>query len=395
MYLAISPEEGKLKKPDKKGKKRVEELLGIPYDTLQQRARNTVYLWLEQLFNEKAGALHHYYRADTRSMARIDQGNFLMAFNYLTMYDRYGDQLMLEKATSCFKWAYNNTTETHPMFTWQGGVSDGFNPDEIKIKDTGDAFLTCLALFRRTNKDEYLFYAKQFHNFIKQSHKAGFKSIYNKVTHQWSDTGFSWRAFGYPIIAYLEYYHLTGEKKYLTEAISWGEHALSLQADNGAFYLIDGQFWNSDLTANELRSLIYLYEITGEEVYLNSAIRYADWLLKRQSEDGTWPIGIDRDGEVCAPNIGPGDIPHIGISLACLHQNTREERYLDSAVATLKYSIKMQAIEEGRYPFYLDDPKVKWGFWSWEPLYDYSLSGDQSVHHIRGMLIIGDYLANL
>jgi predicted dehydrogenase len=54
----------------------------------------------------------------------------------------------------------------------------------------------------------------------------------------------------------------------------------------------------------------------------------------------------------------------------------------------------MQAIKDGRYPYYLDDPHVKWGFWSWEPLYDYSLSGDQSVHHIRGMLFLLDYLSN-
>lgn len=80
----------------------------------------------------------------------------------------------------CFHWAYNHATETHPMFTWQGGVRDGFKHNELYVKYTGDAFLTCIALYRRTKKEEYLFYIKQFHNFFKQAKKAGFKYKYDK-----------------------------------------------------------------------------------------------------------------------------------------------------------------------------------------------------------------------
>jgi rhamnogalacturonyl hydrolase YesR len=381
--------------PDEHGKQRVRELVGVSYDDIARRARNAVYEFLDRLYDPEAGALHHYYRADTGYVAGMDSGNFLMAINYLVMYDCYQDEAMLHKAARCFKWAYDHCTETHPMFTWQGGVRDGFKPHELYVKYTGDAFWTCLALYRRTGDERYKFYISQFHNFMKQARRAGFKYKYNTNTYQWSDTGFCWRAFGYPITAYLQLYEITKDTRYRDQALAWGEHALGLQSPNGAFYLIDGQYWNSDLTAPELRGLVFLYEETGDTRFLTAARRYADWLIARQREDGAWPIGIDIDDEVCAPNVGPGDVPNIGISLLRLHRNTDERAYLDAAVKTLRYALAMQAVEDGRYPLYLDNPYVKWGFWSWEPLYDYSLSGDQSVHHIRGMKFIPDYIAGL
>lgn len=395
MYLAITPREWGLKIPDDKGMNSVKKVLGISYQEIQKRCKNAVYEFLDRLYDEKENALHHFYRADVKHFGEFDSGNFLMAINYIIMYDCYQDIKMIEKAENCFEWAYSKCTEIQPMFTWQGGVRDGFKSNELYLKYTGDAMWTCLALYERLKKEEYLFYAKQFHNFMKQARKAGFKYKYNTDLYQWSDTGFCWRAFGYPIIAYLEYYNVTGEEKYLEYAIAWGEHGLTLQERNGAFYLIDGEFWNSDLTATEIRGLVSLYKVTGMKKFLRSAILYADWVIKYQREDGAWPVGIDTDNEICAPNVGPGDVSNILISLVYLHDVTKERRYLESAIKATKYSLAMQAVEDGRYPLFLDDRNVKWGFWSWEPLYDYTLSGDQSVHHIRALMLIADYLGNL
>ncbi|KGP74515.1 hypothetical protein [Pontibacillus yanchengensis] len=395
MFQTISPKDWGYERPNDTGKNYVKEVIGYSYDDLEKRASKAVYEFVDRLYNEEEGALHHYYRGDIQYTSEMDSGNFLMAINYLTMYDRFHDEKMLQKAENCFKWAYDNWTETHPMFTWQGGVKDGFKPNELYVKYTGDAFWLALALLKRTNKEEYQFYIKQFHNFMKQARKAGFKYKYDTNTYQWTDTGFTWRGFGFPVTAYLELYELTEDKAYEEHAIAWGEHGLTLQEEDGGFYLIDGQFWNSDLVAPELRGLVFLYEITKNEKFLVAAKRFADWLIEHQREDGAWPIGIDDDGEVCAPNVGPGDMPNIAISLIRLHQNTKEQCYLDSAILAVQYGLKMQAVEDGRYPYYLDDPNVKWGFWSWEPLNDYSLSGDQSVHHVRGILFLADYIGSL
>lgn len=394
MYETIFPDGWGLPRPGKESPG-IKDTLGYSLEELELRVKNCVYSFLDSLYDEEEQALRHYYRGDIQYYSELDSGNYLMAVNYLTMYDRYQDEEMLRKAENCFRWAYRNTTEIHPMFTWQGGVRDGFKSNELYVKYTGDAFLTCTALYKRTRKDEYLFYIKQFHNFFKQAKKAGFKYKYDTNTYQWSDKGFVWRSFGFPVTAYIELYEVTGEERYLQEAVQWGEHGLTLQAENGCFYLLDGEFWNSDLTAPEIRGLNFLYEITGEKKYLNAARRFGDWLIENQSPAGSWPIGIDSDDEICAPNAGPGDMPNIAISMIRLHMNTKDQRYLDSAIRAIRYSLSMQAAEDGKYPLYLEDPGVKWGFWSWEPLNDYSLSGDQSVHHVRGILFLAYYLNNI
>lgn len=395
MPETLSPRTWDIPEPDDKGKAYASAVIGMPYDEIAARARHAVYDFVDRLYNEEAGALHHYYRADTGYLSQMDSGNFLMALNYVVAADRYDDAEALRKAASCYRWAYENCTETHPMFIWQGGVRDGVKSNELYVKYTGDAAWTCLALYRRTGDERYLFDMRQYHNFFKQARRAGFKYKYDTQTYTWFDVGYCWQAFGYVVTIYLGLWELTGEETYLEHAVAWGEHALSLQADNGAFYLIDGQFWNSDLTAREIRGLTLLYEATGDARFLTAAQSYANWVIDHQRDDGAWPIGIDLDDEVCAPNVGPGDPPHIGISLLGLHQLTNDARYLDAAVKALRYSLAMQATEDGRYPLYLNDPHVRWGFWSWEPLYDTSLSGDQSIHHIRGMWFVPDYIASL
>lgn len=393
MFETIFPLSWGLEHP--KTDKKVKEILGESLEEIETRVTNCVYKFVDRLFDEEENGLRHYYRADIKYKSELDSGNFLMALNYLMMYDMHQDDGMLDRAEKCFMWAYKNATEIHPMFTWQGGVRDGFKNNELYVKYSGDAFLTAVALYKRTQKEEYLFYIKQFLNFFKQAKKAGFKYKYDTNTYKWSDTGFVWRSFGFPLVSYLELYEVTGDEKYLNEAIAWGEHGLTLQSENGCYYLLDGDFWNSDLTAPELRGLCFLYEITKENKFIESAKRFADWLIKNQNDNGSWPIGIDSDDEVCAPNVGPGDMPNIALGLLRLHMDTGIEKYLDSAIQAIRYSLSMQAVENGKYPLYLDDDNVKWGFWSWEPLLDYSLSGDQSVHHVRGILFLAYYLESI
>ena len=173
----------------------------------------------------------------------------------------------------------------------------------------------------------------------------------------------------------------------------WGEQGLLQQAEDGCFYLLDGEFWNSDLTAPELRGLCFLSEVTGEQKIPGR--RRAVRALGGGPPAGRrlLPIGIDSDGEICAPNVGPGDMPNIALSMLRLHRDTGEQAFLDCAVRAVRYRLSLQAAPDGKYPEHLEDPHVKWGFWSWDPLFDHSLSGDQSVHHIRGILFLSAHLA--
>lgn len=368
----------------------VTQALGHPYAELERRCRNAVEEFVLGTYDESVGAARHYYSALEQRMDEFDSGNFLIGLNFLTMFDRYGDEEMLRRAESCYRWAYDNCTETHPMFTWQGGVRDGFAPHELYVKYTADAFVTALALHARRPSDDYLHQIAQYHSFLKRARRAGFKFTFDRSTYTWTDVGFSWNGFGGPVLAYLQAHETLGDPRYLEEAKLWGDYGLSRQEPDGGFYLLDREFWNSDLTALELRSLVHLHEVTGEAAYLRAARQYADWLVKHQRPDGAWPIGIDIDGEVCAPNVGPGDMPNIAMSLVRLHMHAGDQAYLDSAVRAVRFAIGKQLVS-AQQPYW-DDERARWGFWSWEPAYDWTLSGDQVVHHARGIILLADYL---
>jgi DUF1680 family protein len=180
------------------------------------------------------------------------------------------------------------------------------------------------------------------------------------------------------------------EERWLQEALLWGEHALEIQASNGSFYLMDGEYYNTDLTADELRGLTMLHEATGRDDFLRAAQRFADWLLSIQTANGAWPLTVDRDGNVVMPTVGPGDVPNIGIAMLRLYHVTHDQRYLESALRATRYSLSVQVIPTSSHP-YKDDEAARWGFWSWDPYYDYTLSADQSTHHVRGMWFVIDY----
>jgi len=367
----------------------VVDALDLPYVELETRCRNAVEEFVVGTYDAEVGAVHHYYSAPEQRMDEFDSGNFLIALNFLTMYDRYGDEEMLKRAESCYAWAYQNCTETHPMFTWQGGVRDGFNLQELYAKYTADAFITALALHARRPRAEYIHHIKQYHSFLKRARVAGFMFTYDRASYSWKNHGFSWNGFGGPILAYLQAHETLGDPLYLAEAERWGEHALSHQSPDGGYYLLDGEFWNSDLTALELRSLVHLFELTSDSRYLQAAQKFAGWLIKHQRPDGAWPIGIDADGEVCAPNVGPGDMPNIAMSMIRLHMSDPDPRFLQSAINAVRYGIRHQVTPGSPY---WEDPSARWGFWSWDPGYDYTLSGDQVVHHVRGIMMLADYL---
>jgi hypothetical protein len=82
------------------------------------------------------------------------------------------------------------------------------------------------------------------------------------------------------------------------------------------------------------------------------------------------------------------------VALLRLHHVTADARYLSAAYAAIRYSLSVQVIPGGRHP-YQDDDNARWGFWSWDPYYDYTQSADQSTHHARGMWFLIDYCDTL
>lgn len=144
----------------------VRAALGVGWSEILARVRHVGYDFLARLYDEEAGALRHYYRAGAGDFGPLDSGNFLMAMNFVVMYDLFHDAAMLDKAERCFAWAWEHVCETHPMDFWQGGVRDGIRPHELWVKYTGDAFWLALALLRRTGRLVYRQAIAMFHNFF-------------------------------------------------------------------------------------------------------------------------------------------------------------------------------------------------------------------------------------
>jgi len=228
--------------------------------------------------------------------------------------------------------------------------------------------------------------------FLLQSQNHGFAPKYDHWHERWIKQG--WQSFGRVVVAMIALHELTNDEPWLDWATAWAEHGVSLQAADGCFYLINEDYYNSDIAADEIRALIRMYWRTDRTKFLDAAVRFADWHVDNQCPNGAWPLSVDRWGVSVGEYVGPGDVPNIAISLLLVHKATGDVKYLVSAVRALRYSLTQQSIPGSGGPFD-EDPNTHWGFWSWDPKYDYTMSSDQSTHHVRGYWFFVDYFPTL
>lgn len=369
--------------------------IGLPMapSTLLKRCVEATSGFLMSHFDDRVGAFRGHYDPAQRQSATPDLTNLIAPLQCLAMYDRTGDPTLLLAARRAADYVYAGHTVSWPMHMWRGAVKDtGEMGGKAWVKYASEMLLLNAALYSRTEEKEYLERAEQNAGFLKLAAHYQFSYTFDLDGQTWDRRG--WQSFGRAVEALLVLYGLTGESRRLDQAIAWARHGLRLQARDGGFYLIDNWIYNSDLAANEIRGLTYLFEATRRRRYLRAAVRFADWHLSRQRDDGAWVLARDRDGDAVVDAVGPGDVANIGISLLRLHIVTGARRFLTGAFRALDYSLALQASPGGRYERYLDDPHVRGGYWSWDPPYDWTLCGDQSVHHVRFALFMLDFFAS-
>jgi hypothetical protein len=367
------------------------DAVGTSLAVLERNARAATYEWLLGQLDSETGAFHGFYRAPDRHLDFPQTVNLIAPWQLFSAYDRYRDDNLLQVAARAATWFYDKHVITHPMSFVAGGVRDGIATDEVWTKFTAEEIITCHGLWKRTGEKLWLERAMQSGRYLIQARRHNFAPRYHLASGNWIEKG--WNSWGRVVEANLLLWQACGDDLWRAEALQWGEYALGIQFSDGGYYLIDGEYFNTDLAPDELRALVLLYEVTSREVFLAAARRFADWILSKQTAHGAWPLTIDVDGNVVMPVIGPGDVPNIGIALLRLFHITREQRYLEAVQRTLRYTLRIQAVPDSTHP-YIDDEKVSWGFWSWDPYYDFTLSADQSTHHTRAMWFIIDYLNN-
>jgi hypothetical protein len=366
--------------------------LGLPASELESRARNNTFAWLPRQFDEEAGAFHGFYDARSRTFAPPQNVNLIAPFQCLAAFDRFGDERFLDMARRSADWLEGNLVETHPMSLVLGGVLDNIKRTQLWTKYTADWVVLNLSLWKRLQKEVYLERALQGSRFLLQSQNHAFAPKYDHWQEKWIADG--WQSFGRAIIAMIALQECTGDEAWLERAAAWAEYGLTLQADTGCFHLINGTYYSSDIAADEIRGLIRTFIRTGDNRFLDAGLRFADWHLGRQAANGSWPLSEDRWGVEVGAHRGPGDMPNIAIALLLAHRTIGDARYVLGAARALRYSIAQQQLPgTGRH--YVDDPVTHWGFWSWDPPYDYTMSADQSTHHVRGYWFFLDYLASL
>lgn len=384
----ISPQDWGLTVADTTSREPIPGLDISPYD-LEQRIHHCTYVWAQRHFNDEVGAFYGFYSAVTKRFEPPQTVNLIAPWQFLAAHDHYKDADLLAKACRATDWFYDHFVMTHPMSVVIGGVAESLPTAELWTKFAAEYVMLCLGLYTRSENTIYFERAKQSAGFLLQSTRYDFRPKYNTAQSSWKKKG--WQSFGRVIEAFLLLAEVSEESQWRDYALHWGDYGLTLQAEDGGFYLIDADYFNTDIAADELRAFVFLHEQTGRADYLSAAERFADWLTERQREDGSWPLTIDRDGNVVVPTAGPGDIPNIAIALLRLHAVTGKAAYRHAACRALRYSLSMQILPDSEHP-YSYDPNVQWGFWSWDPYYDYTVSGDQATHHVRGFLFALDYL---
>ena len=364
--------------------------LDVPGAEIEERLRTCAAEWLARHFDDREGAFYGFYRAQEKVFEPPQTVNLIAPWFSLAAFDRWGDAGFLRQAERSARWFYDRFVVSHPMSVVIGGVRERLPDGELWTKFSAEFDLLALGLYERTGQAGYLDWAKQSAGFLIQSARHGYAPRYSERESRWLESG--WQSFGRAVEAFLGLEKVTGEARWGSHAAGWGELGLSLHAEDGGLYLIDGEYFNTDIAADELRAFLFLYEKTGDPRWLAAAERNAGWLMACQREDGAWPLTIDRDGNIVVETAGPGDVPNIAVAFLRLHARTGDGAVLDAALKAFRYSLSMQVLPGGRHP-HADDPNVLWGFWSWDPYYDYTLSGDQATHHVRGLMFALDYLS--
>lgn len=366
--------------------------LEISGSEIEERCRRNTYEWLMRQFDEQVDAFRGHYDPRNRHFSDPQTANLIAPWQLLAAFDRYQDQRLLEVATQSTNWIRDNLVDAHPMSVVLGGVHDDANPTQLWTKYTADHVVANLGIYERTGDEEYLTHATQGGKFLLQAQRHDFAPIYDHRWQTWLENG--WQSFGRVAGAMLGLWDKTEDQQWLNWAVDWGEFGVSLQAKNGCFHLINGHYYSSDLAADEIRALACLSRTAGSDEFLKAAVGFADWHVQSQRGNGSWFLTIDRYGDTVANYVGPGDVANLAIAMLLMHDLTGDLKYLLTAVRAMKYVLSKQAIPGEDYP-YSDDSNMAWGFWSWDPFYDHSMSPDQSTHNVRALWFFLDYYLSL
>lgn len=143
---------------------------------------------------------------------------------------------------------------------------------------------------------------------------------------------------GYIIPTFWDYHRLLHRDELAQRAIRMADWELRVQKREGGFeswYEGEGRPPVVFNTGQVIRGLTRTYEETGEERYLQSAVRAADWIVANQDPDGSWTkagyLGMKRTYDV-----------YVAAALARLSTVTADDAYARAASANCEFALGNQ-----------------------------------------------------
>lgn len=147
---------------------------------------------------------------------------------------------------------------------------------------------------------------------------------------------------GYIIPTFVRYAAVSGGQEYLDRAIRMADWELSIQESDGSF---KGGPWGGDLgsfvfdTGQIVFGLIEAHRLSGQDKYLQGAIRAGDWLMQTQDPEGMWR-------RCTYHNIAHTYYTRVAWGLAELGKYTNSRAYQEAACRNVDWALTQQ-LENG------------------------------------------------
>lgn len=165
----------------------------------------------------------------------------------------------------------------------------------------------------------------------------------------------------YTMTAMLRGYEVLGDDRYLRSALQAGEMLVATQDEGGAWcqgYIVTPRGYEpvapgggeiqEGTQQDPIRFLCYLYRVTGDERYLQAAMRGGDFVLAAQKPDGAWPLGINSltmepsGGYSGFSTLNDGTTIWGMRTMLLVYQMTGEQRFLDALLRAGDFLIAAQ-----------------------------------------------------
>ncbi len=141
---------------------------------------------------------------------------------------------------------------------------------------------------------------------------------------------------GYIIETFFDYFYLTENIEFNKRALKMADWLVSIQNSDGS--IPDSYFKKKMVfdTGQVLFGFVRGFEETGQQQYLDAALKAGRWLTGVQDNDGAWR-------SFAVENIPHTYYTRVAWSLLRLHSLTGEERFKRAAINNIKWALSRQA----------------------------------------------------